>query len=185
MTPAEYQRKLKQIAPEIKKYIASEFPRRAAKMAVDHFKENFHKSGFVNGGLQAWDKSKRQTAGKKGAASNYKTLLSGRNELMNSIRGRAVNGRAIISSDKPYAQIHNQGGTIHHPGGTAYFVRGSKAIFVKNETASRYQSLHLKPMKRTAAHSIPIPKRQFIGESKELNVMIQQEIERKIKTLFQ
>lgn len=171
--------------PEIKKYVESEFPRRAAKIAVDHFKDNFRKGGFLNGGLKAWDKAKRQrNSDGKGANANYGTLLSARNELFNSIVGRAANGQAIISTDKVYAKIHNEGGTIHHPGGTAYYPKNGKAIFVKNATADRYESLHLHALKRTKPHSITIPKRQFIGESKELNDDLQKEVERKLNTLL-
>lgn len=184
MTPQQFLNQLRTIAPELQKYKASEFPRRAAKMAVDHFKENFTKGGFVNGGLKPWPKAARQSAKVQTTASGYKTLLSGRNELYNSIRGRAQGGNAIISSDKPYAQIHNDGGTIKHPGGTAFFPRHQGAVFVSNAVADRYQSLHLKPMKRTAPHNITIPQRQFIGHSVELNKMLQAEIKRKIDSLL-
>jgi phage gpG-like protein len=185
MTPEEFQNKLLSVIPQLKAYVASEFPRRAAKIGVDHFKENFRKGGFVNGGLKPWAKAKRQkNSDGKGADANYGTLLSARNELFNSIVGRATNGMAIISSDKPYSQIQNDGGTIQHPGGTAYYPKNGKAIFVKNETAARYQSLHLTPLKRTKPHPITIPQRQYIGESKELNDDLRLEVERKLNTLL-
>ena len=39
-------------AGELVRYFASDAPRHVGKMAVNHFKENFTKEGFVNGGLQ-------------------------------------------------------------------------------------------------------------------------------------
>ena len=185
MTPEEFSNKLQAAIPELKTYVQSEFPRRAAKMGVDHFKENLRKGGFVNGGLKPWPKSKRQkNAEGKGAAANYGTLLSARLELFNSIVGRASNAQAIISTDKPYAKIQNEGGTIQHPGGTAYFPKNGKAIFVKNETADRYQSLHLQALKRTKPHAITIPARPFIGPNLELTDDLRTDVERKLRTLL-
>jgi phage gpG-like protein len=177
MTPEEFSNALMRAIPSIKEYAAQEFPRRALKIGIDHFQNNFRKGGFVNGGLHPWPKAKRQTGGKY-ALNNYGTLLSARNELFNSIGGITRSGQAVIRVDKEYAQIHNDGGTINHPGGTAYFSKSGRAVFVKNETAARYQSLHLKPMKRTAPHKITIPKRQFIGESIELNDALSAQVEK-------
>lgn len=179
MSPEEFSNRLMAAIPEIKSYVSNVFPRHAAKIAVDHFKNNFRKGGFVNGGLRPWPKAKRQTnAEGKGAEANYGTLLSGRDELFNSIVGEARNGMAIIKSDKPYAEIQNNGGTINHPGGTAYFPKKSKAVFVSNETASRYDALHIKPLNRTRPHAITIPARPFIGESIELTNDLTEQIEK-------
>ena len=75
----------------------------------------------------------------------------------------------------PYAQIHNEGGIIQQPGGTAWGMvpesKGSevlKPVWVSNakarETGKKYP--------RTKPHSIPIPQRQFMGDSAELNDII-------------
>ena len=87
----------------------------AGQMAVSHFKSNFRQGGFVDNGLQSWQKSKRIGKG-KGAGNNYKTLLSGRNHLYSSINYIPGDGRVTVYNDVEYAAIHNEGGTVqNHP----------------------------------------------------------------------
>mgnify|MGYP001078220704 CR=1 FL=1 len=59
MTPEEFQKRLKAKERELKKFINDDLPRHLGKLAVDHFKDNFRKGGFVNNGLITWDKPKR------------------------------------------------------------------------------------------------------------------------------
>jgi hypothetical protein len=54
------------------------------------------------------------------------------------------------------AATHEFGMTLNHPGGTAYFVRDGKAVFVSNEAAAG------KDLPRTKPHKIDIPQRSFI-----------------------
>lgn len=55
-----------------------------------------------------------------------------------------------------YARIQEFGGTIQHPGGTAYKVIGpGKAVFVSNANATAN-------MKRTKPHTIILPARPFL-----------------------
>lgn len=75
---------------------------------------------------------------------------------------RGVSG--ILGTNLAYARIHEKGGRIRHPGGTAYFVKDGVAIFVSNEDAKG------KRYKRTKAHTIRIPKRPYIQPTFEDNV---------------
>lgn len=61
-----------------------------------------------------------------------------------------------IGTNVKYAAIHEYGGTIKHPGGTAYFVRDGKAVFISNAAAAG------KNYPRTRAHSITMPARPFL-----------------------
>jgi phage gpG-like protein len=47
------------------------------------------------------------------ANARYGPLLSRQNELMNSINYRIQGNLIIISTDKIYAKIHNEGGTMN------------------------------------------------------------------------
>ncbi|NJM14028.1 MAG: phage virion morphogenesis protein [Bacteroidales bacterium] len=128
---AELMRNSRQVA----KYIAQDLPRHVAKIAVDHFKVNFNRQGFVNGGLQKWQEVKRRQAPKaKGVAGRRKILHGETQELRNSLQGTPGNKMVTISSDKVYAGVHNEG-----------LQAGSKK--------SRFT----------------MPKRQFMGQSRELD----------------
>ena len=64
-----------------------------------------------------------------------------------------------LSYRSRYARIHQFGGTIKHPGGTAYFKKATYGlVFVKN---SHPLAAHLP---RTRKHNITIPKRLYIYE---------------------
>ena len=69
-----------------------------------------------------------------------------------------------VASNAIYSAIHEFGGTIEHPGGTAFFVRdGGLAVFVTNQTADRFSAIHGRQLPRTKPHSITMPARPFMG----------------------
>ena len=103
-------------------------------------------------------------------------------------------GQVTIENPVPYAAIHNEGGDINtHPRITdrlrryawhmAYALSGSKGRLPKDlpEEAAKWRAIALTKKQRlnVRAH---IPKRQFIGDSKELtqkiNKLINESIER-------
>lgn len=75
--------------------------------------------------------------------------------------GDAVTGKVASSGDVKYAAIHEYGGVIKHPGGTAYFVgKDGLAHFVSNKIAFAYGN-----WKRTQPHSVTMPERSFLRSS--------------------
>ena len=72
----------------------------------------------------------------------------------------AISGR-VYSSGLKYAKIQEFGGTIHHPGGTAYLIDSktglAKFISNKEEIASR--------LPRTKPHNITIPPHRYMGQA--------------------
>jgi len=81
-----------------------------------------------------------------------------RDSISPSVRadGNSIIGQ--VATNVEYARIHEYGGEIHHPGGTAYMFDKSsgRAIFVSNNS----MWAHLLP--RTAPHLIPMPERSFM-----------------------
>ena len=66
-----------------------------------------------------------------------------------------IEGAIFYTGDVPYAAIHEFGGVIHHPGGTAYIPNADKSglmLFVSNANATA-------DMLRTKPHDITIPER--------------------------
>jgi phage gpG-like protein len=69
-----------------------------------------------------------------------------------------ITGRVFSAGDVKYAAIHEFGGTIHHPGGTAYYIDRSTGLarFVSNSSgAAEY-------LPRTRPHDIVMPERSFM-----------------------
>ena len=172
--------------------LRDEIPRKAAVVAKNHFRQNFRDSGFMNGGLHEWKETKRQKAG-----DPRKPLTSERDHLMNSIEAVGAPGLVTVVNPVPYARIHNEGGTIHsHPTVTpemrkmawakAYSIAGVRKgePLPKDppEEARKFRALAL-TKKEKLNIKIKMPRRQFIGESKELRVKINQIIINKLKDI--
>lgn len=163
---------LQQKASEINNMMMRTMPIKAGAIAKAHFQENFRKGGFVNNGLQSWKPAKRLSAKRKSARNNYKTLLSSRNHLFSSIRYESGVGEVKIINDVPYAKIHNEGGTVTIPARTAVLAfRRIKSGKDKGRTrfTKNTAKAHFAQKATIGGHTIMMPKRQFIGESKELN----------------
>lgn len=73
-----------------------------------------------------------------------------------------ITATVASSSDVKYAAIHEFGGIIKHPGGTAYIYTGKwgdgAVQFVSNANATA-------EMPRTKPHDIPMPERSFMRSS--------------------
>jgi phage gpG-like protein len=200
---------------EINRLVNRVLPIKVGALAKAHFRENFRLSGFMNGGLRSWPATRRQQTGGKGAAANYGPLLSRRNRLYGSIGYKPGPGYVVIGTTLPYASIHNDGGTVSptvtlkmrkfawamyykalgaktggkaakHGGhgnaaGKTGGKKGKKAVAISPE-AERWKALALT---RKEKLTIVIPKRQFIGDSQELNSAINQKIAAELEQLFE
>jgi phage gpG-like protein len=197
MTIKEFQNLLVSNGKQIEDLMRRQMPVIVGQIAVSHFKQNFRDSGFMNGGLHPWQKSKR-IGREKGAGSNYKTLLSGRNHLYSSINYIPGDGRVTVQNNVEYAAIHNEGGQVNsHPTVTTkmrkfawakYYTtlglkKGEKAPETIPEDAARWKRLAL--TKKTKLDiKYTMPKRQFIGESKELEDKIAAKLEDKLTKIL-
>ena len=177
---------------QVERAMRDEIPRKAAIIAKNHFRQNFRDSGFTDDGLHAWKKTRRQEAG-----SPYKPLTSERNHLMNSVDAVSAPGQVTVVNPVPYARIHNEGGTIHtNPTITpkmrkmawakAYSIagvsKGDKLPKDLPEEARKWRALAL--TKKTKLNiTAKIPRRQFIGDSKELRVKINQIVINKLNEI--
>ncbi|MBN1340731.1 MAG: phage virion morphogenesis protein [Bacteroidales bacterium] len=177
------------MAPQIAGYINNDLPRHAGKIAVDHFKENFIKGGFVDTKVDKWKLPKRYNAKGKYAGSRYGTLLSARKELYNSITYDARRRMVIIRSDKPYAKIHNEGGQVDHSIPVTPAMRRFAWAMHYNETGgvpkaqSKWKGLAL-TKRESIRVKFTMPKRQFIGNSAALNAKIEARIINDLKNIL-
>jgi phage gpG-like protein len=125
--------------------------------SVKLFKQNFQEEGF-NG--QKWAARKTKRFG----GTNSQKVLTKSGELSESITYKIDGDAVIIYSDKPYAEIHNEGGEITvTPNMKKYFwAQYYAAAEIKDaELMEQYKAMAL-------AKKIVIPKREYIGESPQL-----------------
>ena len=207
MTDQEFIKLLQTRRGEIDRLVNRVLPIKVGALAKAHFRENFRLSGFMNGGLRQWPATRRQQTGGKSAAANYGPLLSRRNHLFGSIGYKPGAGYVVIGTSLPYAAIHNDGGTVsptvtlkmrkfawamyyralgnkaakNGGKGNTAGKKGKKAASTSPE-AERWKALALT---RKQKLNITIPKRQFIGDSQELNAAINRKIGEEFDKLFQ
>ncbi|MCO5288502.1 MAG: phage virion morphogenesis protein [Bacteroidetes bacterium] len=88
----------------------------ASRMALNEFKDNFRKQGYMNAGsvFIPWKAIK---SGKKsrvfGKNSSVRILMGKSPRLKASLHKKPTYATARVVTDKPYAKIHNEGGVIH------------------------------------------------------------------------
>lgn len=111
MTPEEFQRKLSRMSEEARITIEDDMPLIAGKVAEDHFKDNFHKEGFVGDNLDNWTEvQRRQSDNVRGARSTRKILTGETADLGESIQhDKTAPGEVTIKSDLDYSEAHNEG----------------------------------------------------------------------------
>lgn len=184
MNDKEFINHLKHLQPELEKLINRTLPVKIGARAKALFQENFRKGGFQDGGLQAWKVTRRQLTG-KGADAGRGPLLSSRQVLYKSISYSPERGSVTIYSRVKYAAIHNEGGTvITHPRITPKMRRFAWAKFYEagggkkgqkgQETgdAAMWKAMAL-TKKTTLTIKSRIPRRRFIGPSRELNSAVE------------
>ena len=78
--------------------------------------------------------------------------------LANNIRVKKTGPlEAEVRSEAEYAAIQEFGGTIEHPGGTPYFMRDGKPVFVSNQGQGAFHHLP-----KTKPHQITLPERPYM-----------------------
>ena len=181
MDAKEIQRRIERVKTDIEREVRDRLPRKIGITAVNHFRQNFRDAGWRDNGLHPWKKTLRQKAG--GPDAKYTPLTSRRDHLMHSIQyEQTAPGEVTVTDPVPYAAIHNEGGTLNtHPSVTpkmrrfawakAYSLAGvkGKGRLPKElpPEAAKWRALALtkKSKLNVTAH---IPRRQFMGESREL-----------------
>lgn len=100
--------------------------------------------------------------------------------LSDSIEYKIEGNSIIITTDRVYAQIHNEGGTIPVTQKMKRFFWAKHKEAKENnnsELAEQYKYMAL-------ATTITIPKRQFIGNSTSMNNTITQKIKAHLTKIF-
>lgn len=204
MNIEQFQQLLNEKRAEIEQALRRTLPIKVGRIAKDHFQTGFRQGGFQDNGTQTWQRKKRP--------DKYGPLMSSRQNLYGSIYYHPDDYRVTVGTSVPYAEIHNEGGEIvftqrmkrffrakaYEAAGTFGRKKTNGTTPKKQKTISDRQfyawmhtatltpeaefwcALSMKPVGAT----IKIPKRQFIGESKELNTQIENLIEKEINNIL-
>ena len=158
---------------QAKQYLARDVQEVVGVEAVNQFKSNFVQEGFDG---NKW-------ASRKTKVKLQKKVLTGQgsgDHLSDSLDYRVEGNTTIIYSDKVYAQIHNEGGTITvTPQMKKYFWAMSMQAKEAGDTDLQEQYKWM-----ALSKEITIVQRMFMGESKDLNQKIISKIERDLNRIL-
>jgi phage gpG-like protein len=151
-------------------------------IGTDFFKQGFVRQGFIpEERKEDWQKRKLVKGVDPGG---NRAILVKSGLLKRSVRVTELKpDRVSWGSDKPYAQLHNEGGTIT---GTATVRSHWRKNNAKGKNGKRKAA---GTMVQVKAHSrkmnTKMPKRQFMGESRLLMRRIEMQTLKKLKDIFE
>lgn len=157
---------------ELKQYLQHDVYEVIGIEATKHFKKNFYDEGFDG---KKWKSRKSKRMGN----TNGQKILSQSGELAESIDYRIDGNIVVIYSDKPYAQIHNEGGKISvTPKMKGYFWAKHKEAkdAGAHDVADMYKAMAL-------SKEITIEQRKFMGESHDLITILNNKINKDLKQI--
>ncbi|MCF8337896.1 MAG: phage virion morphogenesis protein [Bacteroidales bacterium] len=161
----EFSNKLERLNKTYKK-----LPNELAAISVKFSKERFRDQAWLDRAREKWPERKRRRPGTK---KRSQTLLVDSGRLKRSVRKiHASVRRIIIGSDAPYAQIHNEGGTIDETVTVPkYTVRSHKRRSHTRKRAGRTERVRSTTVESHTVQThkrkmnTKIPQRQFMGSS--------------------
>jgi phage gpG-like protein len=166
--------------------------------AKNFFVENFRKQGFDDKPVEKWEARKKKTYRTKSGKvvdDTTRAILVKTGDLRRSII-RVPNRSALnvkIQTDLPYAKIHNDGGTINREGfkGLMYYrevatnlaTRKTQKRFARTTGMKSRRATHAMEI-NVGAYTINMPKRQFMGDSYNLNEQVKKVIVKRLDKIF-
>jgi phage gpG-like protein len=148
--------------------------------ALNHFESSFRNQGFTDQTLRKWKPRKRKERGKN---LKIRNILTQTGRLRRSLKRNRIGQYAIrISTNVPYANIHNEGGTIEKQAR-----KGVTNLKIGRDGRSRFASkkkANFQVDSVFSEHNIEMPKRQFVGYSAKLNRALINKFNMKIHSIF-
>lgn len=163
-------------------------PRIIGNHAVNFYKENFRRQGFLDRTISPWARRKT-TAGRR---SDNRGILIGKGSgrLWRSIRmTEATMNRIVIRSETPYAIAHNEGftGTVNvraHHRNTYGKAKASHLSRKGNVVETNVKYVAATGQVKAHTRKMDLPKRQFIGESATLRDELYKRMNQEIRKAF-
>lgn len=154
----------------------------AGVIAVNFSKDRFRFKNWIDKTAEKWQARKRPDRG---------SLLLRTGRLKRSIRKIASGDYyVVVGTDVPYAQLHNEGGTVSK---VVQVKAHTRKVVIRQRKVSRKGKVSLKvigsKMVNVRAHNRKMnrtmPKRQFLGESELLMRRIEMHLNRELNKELQ
>ena len=153
---------IEKITEEVEAFLKNDLPRIVAKEAVDEFRENFVRQGFRNNGVQRWPEVKRRMPNSPWYGFQYKGERRSPKDRKKKGQKRKLN----------YSLKYTKYDILRI---TSNLYRSIREVDVSPERVEIGSDLPYAQVQNDGGYikvfgkaKVKLPKRQFIGESKEL-----------------
>jgi phage gpG-like protein len=178
MSPNE----MKEAADQVKQLFEKDAIRIIGIEGKKHFQDSFTNEGFTDEKLEKWKPLSRATIARKTKKDGgIAKILHQEGHLEQAIDWSADYGQrgVVFKNDRPYAQVHNEGGTVTQGARSELFTRNrdeKTKKFTSGTNAGRGFSFK--------ERSFSMPKRQFMGPSRVLEKKIVEKITARLEKIL-
>ena len=179
---------LKRLDKELARLLSDTLPREVGKIARDHFRENFIREGFVDGGLRKWKDVKRRNPRSPWYGFEYK------GERRTSYRYKRDSKTGKTYKDKKQKRLNfSQTATQRPPlrSKRNELMRSIRVLHARDAQVSVGTDLPYAQVQNDGGvikvfgkHPVRLSRRQFIGPSIELDAKVTRLVNLEIKRLF-
>ena len=179
MSPEQFQQETNRLQKEFKELFEKYAPTIAGKTAVSYFKKNFQNEAW---GRVKWQEVKRRTDPHVKGAKATRKILTGETGAGTSSIIDAINA---IMGQRTSKELIGETGDLARSIEIKSISNGQVVIWTSPSAFSKepYGRVHNEGLRAGRGKGFIMPKRQFMGESEELNALIISEIERKLKQI--
>lgn len=191
-----FAKKLGKDLGQLRNHLNRRVPGVAGQELVNFFKRNYRRGGYEDGGFHAWKVTKRQLSGMKGAEGKYLPLHSRRNALFSAIAYKTGDGWVSVFNNTPYADIHNDGGTItirltdkmrrffwamyYKANGIRRTTGGKGRKKAKTKAAMVAEQYKWMALTKRKTFAVRIPQRKFIYDCKEVRGIVKELVKKEV-----
>ena len=191
-----FAKKLGKDLGQLRNHLNQRVPGVAGQELVSFFKRNYRRGGYEDGGFHTWKVTKRQLSGMKGAEGKYLPLHSRRNALFSAIAYKTGDGWVSVFNNTPYADIHNDGGTItirltdkmrrffwamyYKANGIRRTTGGKGRKKAKTKAAMVAEQYKWMALTKRKTFTVKIPQRKFIYDCKEVRGIVKEQVKKEV-----
>ena len=168
---------IEKITEEVEGFLKNDLPHIVAKEAVDEFRENFERQGFRNNGVQPWPEVKRRMPNSPWYGFQYKGERRSLKDRKKKGQKRKLNYSAKYTK-YPILRV------------TSNLYRSVTSFEVSPQRVEIGSDLPYAQVQNDGGHikvfgkaKVKLPKRQFVGESRELMDHLEKILIQKIDNL--
>ncbi|MEO3210696.1 phage virion morphogenesis protein [Parabacteroides distasonis] len=168
----------------LESWIRRDLPREVGMEAVDHFRENFEREGFVNGGLHKWPDVRRRDPSSSWYGFDYKREKRSDHPIKFGKKGKRLKNQRKLNFSEAATQRKILNGPSHELQDSLRYIPTSGGVNIVSDKPYAAIQNNGGLIKVFGKKTVTLPARPFVGDSKELSDKIDRIIDNKINQIL-